>query len=227
MNIKSHKPLGNKKNKWAKASADFSSNNYSLEIFGNPIIEAWERPYMKKLAEITTSNKGIILEVGWGLGIASSYIQKSKVSEHHIIEANNNVFDKLSEFSKTAKIKIFKYKGLWQDQIKIFKKNFFDGILYDTYPLNESELHTHQFKFIKKAYNLLKPNGVLTYCNFTSWGNLRKVYGNDYDMFNLTQIPELKKIGFKNIKLNQVKVNPPKSCNYYQFNTIIAPIIKK
>ena len=134
---------------------------------------------------------------------------------------------KLTKFSESAKIKVSRYKGLWQDQIKKFNYNSFDGILYDTYPLKESEIHIHQFEFIKHAHNLLKPGGILTYCNFTSWGNLRKKYNNDYDMFNETQIPYLNEIGFKNIELNKVDINPPKSCNYYQFNSIIAPKIIK
>ena len=227
MNIKSHKPKGYNKYKWDKATANFSKNNDSLEIFGNPVMESWEEPYMAELAKIATSNQGKVMEIGFGLGLSASYIQKSNIKEHHIIEANDNVYKKLIKFSQNSTINVFSYKGLWQEQVKNFKKESFDGILYDTYPLNEDEIHSHQFEFIKIAYDLLKHGGILTYCNFTSWGNLRKLYTNDFEMFNETQLPQLKKIGFKRINLKQVKVNPPKKCNYYQFNTIIAPEIWK
>ena len=143
MCVKSHKPKGNKKELWDSAEANFSDNNDSLEIFGNPVMESWEEPYMEELANIATMNNGKVLEIGYGLGISASYIQKSNAKEHHIIEANNNVFKKLTDFSKNSKIKIYTYKGLWQNQIKNINKNSFDGILYDTYPLNEDEIHTH------------------------------------------------------------------------------------
>lgn len=227
MKIKSHVPKGNKTSSWSNAEADFDNGNDSLVIFGNPVMESWEKPYMKKLADTACLKGGKVLEVGFGLGIASSFIQQNAIKEHHIIEANQDVFKKLQEFSKQSKVKVFGYQGLWQEVITKFEENSFDGILYDTYPINEEELHIHQFNFIKTAYKLLKPNGVLTYCNFTSWGNLRKEYNDDYEMFEKTQSDKLTEIGFSKIKLHQVQVAPPESCNYYQFKTILAPEIIK
>jgi guanidinoacetate N-methyltransferase len=198
-----------------------------LEIAGHPVMERWETPYMNALAEIATSKGGDVLEVGFGMGISAGFVQQNTINSHTIIEANDNVYEKLCLFAKDAKNTVIPKKGLWQDVVATLEEKSFDGILYDTYPLSEEDMHQHQFSFLKNAYKLLKDDGVLTYCNLTSWGNLRGKYETDKEFFELSQLPHLKEIGFSNIEYKTISVTPDESCKYYQHATIVAPVIRK
>lgn len=204
----------NKKD-WFNAKAHFTKHN--LKILNEPVMEDWEMPYMKDLAKIVTKNGGIILELGYGMGISAKFIQKSKIKEHIIIEANKEVASKARKFAKNARYPVKILEGLWENVINQIKNNSIDGILFDTYPLSDLELYQNHFNFFPFAYKKLKSGGIFTY------------YSDEIKDFGKVHIQKLKKAGFKlkNIKSKITKVEPPRDCQYWKAKTILAPIIIK
>ena len=213
---------GDFRSQWATASADLTQD--SLKIFGNPVMKRWETPFMEQLAKVATEKGGRILEVGFGLGISATAVQSHSIEEHHIVEANEDVYQSLLQFAKTSNKPVIGYLGTWETVISQFSDNFFDGILYDTYPLSDKEQHVHHFNFLREAKRILKPDGIMTYCNLTSWGRLMTNYNSVSEMVSTTQVPSIEECGFLTPSWDVFNVHPDLSCQYYQHNQ--APVIR-
>jgi len=226
------------KTDWHKTHADFDirvGENDKLQIAGKPVMERWETPYMHMLANAAACKGGKVLELGFGLAIAATQIEKCGVDEHWIVECNDGVFKNLEKWAKDQPSKVVGKHGLSEDVCPTLPDNYFDGILYDTYPLTDGEWHTHHLDFIKThCMRLLKPGGVLSFCNLTSWGELLKPEGADkrvkkytdiVTMFKETQMPLLRECGFedKNCSWEILDIVPPKDCDYYAHNQMLAP----
>lgn len=200
------------KSQWKKEKITVTEDK--LEICGHPVMERWEAPYMRKLAEIATSAGGRILEVGFGLGISSGYIQRHSINEHHIIEANEHVYERLLAFASAASHPVYPYLGFWEEIVVKFPDDYFDGILFDTYPIIDSELHTARFAFFNEAFRLLKYGGVFTH------------YSGELE-FTPEYVQHLTSSKFTQYSGELVAVSPPSGCQYWDENYIMAPTIIK
>ncbi|MFH0891890.1 MAG: hypothetical protein V1867_03865 [Candidatus Falkowbacteria bacterium] len=199
--------------KWKNSSV--SCNGHNLKIENHPVMEDWEDNYMKDLAEIVCARGGDILEVGFGMGISAGYIQKHAISSHAVIEANKKIYDDLLSFARSASRPVKPLFGFWQEVTPTLKDGSFDGILFDTYPLTEEEVHKNHFFFFKEAYRLLRSGGILTY------------YSDEIDRFSPEHLKKLGEAGFRNIDSRICRVCPQKGCEYWQSDRILAPIILK
>lgn len=206
-----------KMTEFAETSAVF--DQHSLRISNHAVMEDWERDYMNKLASIATKKGGRILEVGYGLGLSANAIQQANIASHVVIEMHPEVIAKcITECRQAlATNRMHIYSGLWQELTPTLASESFDGILFDTYPLTEEEIHCNHFWFFGEAYRLLKPGGILTY------------YSDEVSQFSSQHFAKLLEAGFKkeDISFEIFPVDPPSDCEYWQAKTIIAPLVIK
>lgn len=219
----------NDRGEWTGIKEDFDEQR--LDIDGHPVMQRWETPYMESLAKVATSKGGRVLEVGFGMAISAGAIQSNdNVDEHLIMEANSDVYKRLQSFAETSRRPVTPIgPDLWQNTLDSVPDGSLDGVLYDTYPLNKEEQHTHQFEFLKPIRNKLKKGGVLTYCNLTSIGILKGQYADWADLFRETQLPHLLAAGWKEeeISFGTAPTNPTDDYEYYSHLTGLVPVLTK
>ena len=121
------------------------------------IMMSWEKPIMKRHAEIVCKNGGDILEIGFGMGISAGYIQQQEPKSHTIVEIHPEIAKKARNWSKD-KINITIIEDDWYNVVNDLKT--YDGIFYDA----EQDDHMNKFYDIAKQ-KLLNPGGIYTFFN--------------------------------------------------------------
>ena len=89
----------------------------------------WEAPIMEKSAEFICHNNGDVLEIGFGMGICSDYIQTQGVNSHTIIEIHPEIIEKLKIWAD-GKTNVTIVEGDWSS---VENLSTYDGIFIDTY----------------------------------------------------------------------------------------------
>ena len=118
------------------------------------VMMRWEAPIMEKSAEYICQSKGDILEIGFGMGICSDYIQAQGVNSHTIVDIHPQVIEKLKEWAKD-KDNVIIVEGDWID----VELGTYDGIFIDTYGGD------HWAKFKEFALSKAKDGARVTYWN--------------------------------------------------------------
>ena len=92
------------------------------------VMMRWETPIMEKSAEYICESKGDILEIGFGMGICSDYIQAQDVNSHTIVEIHPQIIERLKVWAED-KDNVTIVEGDWS----AVNLNTYDGIFIDTY----------------------------------------------------------------------------------------------
>lgn len=198
---------------WEGSTAEYDGSQLLIE--GQQVMQDWEHPLMKKLAENAAASGGDLLEVGFGMGISASYVQQVGVRSHTLIEINREVATAFEEWRGQWPERDIRLElGGWQEVIGGLGQ--YDAILYDTYPTNEREfVKTLGPKsivlaadFFEHAAAHLRPGGVFSY------------YTNEIDSLSRPHQRALLE-HFDSFTVGIVRgLQPPPDCTYWWANTM-------
>lgn len=185
-----------------------------LNIGGWQVMQDWEKPLMNLMAAAITWNQGDILEVGYGMGISAKRIARSLPRSHTIIEAHPIIAQRAREWAREQTYKVRIIEGFWQDVVLSLRTKF-DGILFDTFPMNAEEKYSNHFPFIPHAPAILKRKGRLTF-----FPDETVPFRQDHLTLLLNH--------FSEVHLHRLDgLKPPKGCEYWEHNSMVVPICIK
>ncbi len=135
---------------------------------GFEVMMEWERPIMERSAEIVSHNHGDVLNVGFGMAIIDTAIQKQGITTHTIIEAHPQVIERARRWA-ADKTGVRIVPSVWQTALDDLPP--LDGIYFDT-------LMPPMIPFLLRVPGLLKPGGVFLYFQYmVQFENLEAMIG--------------------------------------------------
>jgi len=183
-----------------------------LYINNLSIVEAWERPIQEQLAKSVCIGDHLeILEIGYGLGLSTRTVHTYCPKSHILIEAHPDI-------AKNAKLELPNSTSIivafWEDAVKWFKDEIFDGIIFDSYPFaavpyNGTTDSTFEFikDFLQKGGRVLKKGGRLAFLDFSC-----KVH-------TISKFKDICEERFSAFTAISVPLSIPKQCTYASGNS--------
>jgi guanidinoacetate N-methyltransferase len=208
---------------------DLPGGVQSLEMLGFQIMQSWETPLMKAMAQSVCSPGKTILEIGYGLGICASEIQKIHPKLHVIVECNRTLAARARTHwaDNIDRGQIVMIQGFWKEVCQYgelseallldkFGVNGFDGIVFDTFPFSAEELRRNHFAFFATASRLLVHGGKFTYFSDETSTMSRLHQGKIREAMPGCEIAH-----------RQILVSPPPWCEYWLSAEVLHVVITK
>ena len=154
----------------------------------------WEDPLMSASAAYICEGGGDILEIGFGMGIASGYIQQHTINSHTIIENHPDIISRAQAWA-ADKSNVTIVEGDWysvKDTLSTY-----DGLFMDTFGDQNMKY------FSSSPSSLMKVGGKATWWNSLSGSN-----SNYYDIPDVTY--------------EVINITPP-SNTYFNYNHYFLP----
>ena len=153
-----------------------------------PVMMAWEKPYMEHCINMLPP-VGDVLEVGFGLGISATQIQKFPIRSHTIIECNTKVVEKARLWANKQPHPAHIIFAEWQNTLNIlgtFDTVFFDDCFLTEHPYEHNTAGMRQFIEQIIKYHTRKTTRIGWYAEVPPSEtiiNLAKKWGAEYELY--------------------------------------------
>jgi ferredoxin-fold anticodon binding domain-containing protein len=175
----------------------------------------WFDPVMRRVSEILTEKNGDILEIGFGMGILSNYIQEKNVKSHTIFEINKKIYENALEWAKN-KPNVNLILGDWYENLDLINSKKYDGIYYDADCKNG-----YRFRELVVDKSL-KEDGVFSYFFPNLDYSYHKTQEIDVFKYNKNLIVEFIELDYENLDDNNELIG----CNYHDDYFATLPYVK-
>ena len=210
--MKTPAPFPTNRDEWRSYPVQLTADE--LLIGGHQVMQTWERPLMRALAERVTSGGGRILEVGFGMGISAHEIIDCGCEFYEVIEPHPEIARNARQWAAEQPVPVTVHEGFWQDVVGSLEP-VYDGILFDTFPLSEAEAGSNHFEFIPVAGRLLRPSGLFG------------LYSDESLNFRTEHLRLLLE-SFDEVTFVRVDgLEPPPDCEYWRSGTMVLPFASR
>lgn len=201
---------------WRAHQAAYDEHN--LIIAGQQVMQDWEYPLMDAMAKVVTESHGDVLELGFGMAISATCIQKYGVRSYTIIEANDEVVKRFHEWKKQFPGRDIRLlHGRWHDVHPQLRDESFDGVFFDTVPTFEDEYLREVIDnvvmaedFFPIAARVLRPGGIFTW------------YTNEIDTLSRRHQRLIRKY-FRSYEVTVAEpLFPPEDCHYWFADSMVV-----
>ncbi|GMG19973.1 unnamed protein product [Ambrosiozyma monospora] len=137
-----HDDPSNTTSTYLNTKLEYKDGALVTEERGDGVMMQWEDILMEAgcnslFSSIEDSKEIVVLNIGFGMGIIDTMIQKHTPSptKHYIAEAHPDVLAKMEKDGWMSKENVVVLKGRWQDTLPnlLGQGVFFDGVYFDTY----------------------------------------------------------------------------------------------
>lgn len=176
-------------------------------------IQSWENYLQQALVKYAVNAGDVVMEVGYGLGMASKAIYERRVLQHWLVEAHPEVINENFGFIRD------RYAGVllapWQELFPLINGSSIDALVFDpdlpsSKQFSGSLQDTLEFvsDALQSAARILRKSGRMTFLDFSSQLNRCTTF-----------LEHVTSLGFK-VSSFPMRIDSPPRCTYTRSGVI-------